>query len=80
MHGIQGFVGLAGIAGDAIPRGARILSVADAFVSMTSPRPYRDAMGSAAALDLVKEASGKQFDPTVVDALSRVVASPVANA
>jgi len=55
-------------AGD-IPLGARILSVADAFVAMTSERPYRAALRPAEAMGLLIAARGRAFDPTVVDAL-----------
>lgn len=58
-----------GLAGDGIPLGARILSVADAFVAMTSSRPYRSAMSSADAMAELTAHAGTQFDPAVVDAL-----------
>ncbi len=69
---------VAGIAGDAIPLGARILSVADAYISMTSPRSYRDAIDPETAVRLVEEAAGTQFDPAVTAILSRAVAAPTA--
>lgn len=62
-----------GIAGEDIPLGARILAVADAFVAMTSPRPYRAPMSTSAALQEIKSKAGTQFDPVVVEALFRVV-------
>ena len=58
-----------GISGHAIPRGARILAVADAFDALTSDRPYRRAVGVAEALRVILEGAGTQFDPEVVDAL-----------
>jgi len=58
-----------GIVGDEIPLGARILAVADAFVAMTSPRPYRRARTEPEALEEMRARSGKQFDPKVVMAL-----------
>lgn len=61
----HGYVG--GLAGESIPLGARILAVADAFVSMTSQRPYRDAMTVAQAMRELRAKSGTQFDPDVVD-------------
>lgn len=51
-----------------IPIGARILSVADAFVAMTSERPYRAALRPTEALGLLIAARGGAFDPTVIDA------------
>ncbi|MEA2660932.1 MAG: hypothetical protein QOH08_504 [Chloroflexota bacterium] len=56
------------LAGEAIPLGARILGVADAFVAMTSERPYRAALLPAEAMGLLLAARGKAFDPVVVDA------------
>jgi putative two-component system response regulator len=57
-----------GLKADAIPLGARIISVADVFDAMTSPRPYRAAIGAKAVLDHIKEEAGRQFDPVVVEA------------
>jgi HD-GYP domain-containing protein (c-di-GMP phosphodiesterase class II) len=56
------------LAATAIPLGGRILSVADAFVAMTSDRPYRAALRPAEALGLLIAARGSSFDPSVVDA------------
>jgi HD-GYP domain-containing protein (c-di-GMP phosphodiesterase class II) len=64
-----------GVSGDRIPLGARILSVADAYVAMTSPRPYRSAMSHAAAMEEMRDKAGSQFDPAVVDALSEIGAA-----
>jgi putative nucleotidyltransferase with HDIG domain len=63
-----------GIAGEAIPLGARIFAVADSFDAMTSDRPYRRAMSVKDARVEVARCRGTQFDPTVVDAF---VAVPV---
>lgn len=57
-----------GLKGDAIPVGARILSVIDAFLSMTTRKIYKEQRGlEEAALELVA-CSGTQFDSKVVDA------------
>lgn len=58
-----------GLAGESIPLGSRILAVADAFVAMTSERPYRRAMSVATALEELESKSGSQFDPDVVHVL-----------
>jgi len=55
-----------GIQGESIPLGSRILAVCDAYVAMTSPRPYRSAMDSARALRELSENAGTQFDPRIV--------------
>ncbi len=47
---------------------ARVLTVADAFDAMTSPRPYRCALSLDAALDELSRGAGSQFDPAVVRA------------
>ncbi|MBZ0252654.1 MAG: HD domain-containing protein, partial [Candidatus Methylomirabilis sp.] len=58
----------AGLAGEATPLTARIVSVVDAYDAMNSDRPYRPALGAAAALAEIERASGSQFDPRVVRA------------
>lgn len=58
-----------GLAGQRIPRLARILSVADAFEAMTSDRPYRVAMSTEQARTELLCCRGIQFDPEAVDAL-----------
>jgi putative two-component system response regulator len=62
-----------GLAGEAIPMGARILCAADTFDALTSKRAYREPLEPAAALEHLKVDSGKQFDPCVYDALVRVI-------
>jgi response regulator RpfG family c-di-GMP phosphodiesterase len=57
-----------GLAGTAIPLGARILSVADAFEAMTSDRPYRKSLPRSAAIKVLEAQSGLQFDPQIVEA------------
>lgn len=66
---------MTGAAGDQIPMGARILAVADAFVAMTSDRPYRKARTSDDALRELKAHAGSQFDPEVVAAFERVLSA-----
>ncbi len=58
-----------GISGEAIPLGARILAVADAFDAITSDRVYRKARSVSQALQVLIEESGRQFDARVVDAM-----------
>ena len=55
------------IAGETIPLGARILSVVDCFDALTSDRPYRRALSTEMALDILRERSGTMYDPRVVD-------------
>jgi len=56
-----------GLKGRAIPLGARILAVADAFAAMTSARPYRDAFCDEKVLRKLREGAGNQFDPELVE-------------
>jgi HD-GYP domain-containing protein (c-di-GMP phosphodiesterase class II) len=67
----EGYVG--GLSGDAIPLGARVLAVADAYVAMTSPRPYREELTPAEAVATLRENAGTQFDPEVVEVFVRSV-------
>jgi response regulator RpfG family c-di-GMP phosphodiesterase len=65
-----------GLSGSAIPLEARIVAVADALDAMTSDRPYRPCeMSLCGALDEIRRNTRTQFDPDVVDALTRAVAS-----
>jgi HD-GYP domain-containing protein (c-di-GMP phosphodiesterase class II) len=59
-----------GVAGEAIPMGARIVAVAVAFAALTAPRPYRAAGSVEEALEELGRCAGTQFDPRVVEALA----------
>lgn len=59
--------------GNQIPLGARIMAVADAFEAMVYGRPYRERMNPAVAIKEIKNKSGTQFDPKVVEAFLKVV-------
>jgi len=63
-----------GIKGENIPLGARIVSVVDAYDAMTSDRPYRDAMAYEAAVSILKDGAGTQWDPRIVRVLLENVA------
>src|SRR5215831_16352707 len=56
----------AGLRGEDIPLGARILSVVDYFDALMSERPYHKAMSFDAAIGLLRQESGKALDPRVV--------------
>jgi len=55
-----------GLQGEAIPIGARVLTVVDCFDALVSDRPYRKAMSAEDAMGILKSMSGTQFDPSVV--------------
>jgi putative two-component system response regulator len=57
-----------GLAGEQIPLLARVVSIADAYAAMTTPRVYRQAATPAAALDEVERLAGSQFDPEIAKA------------
>ncbi len=63
-----------GLSGDQIPEFARIISVADAFDSMTSTRSYRGARSVPEAVEELERCKGTQFDPVMVEAMIRAVA------
>jgi diguanylate cyclase (GGDEF)-like protein len=56
-----------GLKGEQIPIEARILSVADAYDAMTSPRPYREQLSMEEALKELRRCIGTQFDPKIVE-------------
>ena len=58
----------AGLAGEDIGLGARIVSVPDAYEVMTAPRPYKRAMTARAARQELADHAGTQFDPSIVRA------------
>jgi len=62
----QGYPG--GLKGDEIPIGSRIFAVVDAYVAMTSDRPYRKKMPHEIAVKEIVRNSLTQFDPEVVAA------------
>ena len=55
-----------GLAGERIPVGARIISIADAFDTMTTRRPYREPVSKEDALVELRRCSGTQFDANLV--------------
>ena len=61
-----------GLAGEAIPLGARIVFVADAFDALATDRPYRKGRSHADAMQVVKANAGRQFDPKVVEVLQKM--------
>jgi putative nucleotidyltransferase with HDIG domain len=57
-----------GLVGEAIPLGARIVAVVDAFDAMTSDRPYRAALSAEEAARRIAEGAGSQWDPRIAAA------------
>jgi diguanylate cyclase (GGDEF)-like protein/putative nucleotidyltransferase with HDIG domain len=63
----------AGIKGEEIPLGARILSVVDYFDALMAERPYHKAMTSDAAVGLLQQEAGKGLDPQVVSKFTELL-------
>ena len=62
-----------GLKGQSIPLGSRIIAVADAYSAMTSDRPFRKAMDSAKALEIIISETDTKWDKEVVNALQSVI-------
>jgi len=61
-----------GLKGDEIPQIARLIRVAESYVSLSSKRSYRGAMDKETAVNTLKEQPGL-YDTEVVDALDKLV-------
>jgi len=62
-----------GLKGEAIPLGARIVAVIDAWDAMTSDRVYRKALPRERAVAELRKYAGTQFDPGVVEVFLKIV-------
>lgn len=62
-----------GLRGMEIPLSARIVSIADVYDALTSKRVYKDAFPHDEAVRIIREGSGTQFDPRLVEAFLRIV-------
>ena len=60
-----------GLKGDEIPLSARCMAVADVFDALVSKRSYKEGFPVEKALEIIKECSGTQFDPQIVDAFMK---------
>jgi HD-GYP domain-containing protein (c-di-GMP phosphodiesterase class II) len=61
-----------GLQGERIPLAARIFAVVDVWDALRSERPYRKAWPKEKALNYLREQSGQQFDPNVLDAFFKL--------
>jgi diguanylate cyclase (GGDEF)-like protein/putative nucleotidyltransferase with HDIG domain len=59
----------AGLRGEDIPVGARILAIADCYSTLQTERPYRPARSQGAAIAVLREFAGTAFDPALVELL-----------
>ena len=58
-----------GLKGESIPLEARIVAISDVFDALLSERPYKEAWSVDRALELIRNESGRHFDPACVEAL-----------
>ena len=58
---------LTGMTGKDIPLNARIFAVADVFDALTSRRPYKEPFSVEASVEIIRQARGSHFDPTIAD-------------
>jgi len=75
LHHHEGFDGAgypAGLKGEEIPIGSRIVAVIDAYDAMVSNRCYRRGLSHEAAVQRLLECVGSQFDPVVVQAFIEI--------
>ena len=64
-----------GLSGEQICMGARVLAVADVYDALLSHRPYRPAMTVKEAIAFMRERSGTQFDPQILNTCFRILSS-----
>lgn len=57
-----------GLRGDSIPIEARFMALADVYDALTTVRPYKGAFSHEKSVGIIREGSGTQFDPRVVQA------------
>jgi putative two-component system response regulator len=62
-----------GLVGDAIPEAARIVAIVDTYDALLHERPYRPAFPEDEALRIIKNESGKHFEPKLVDCFLEVL-------
>lgn len=62
-----------GLSGERIPLGARIIAIADSYDAMTSGRGYNKPLTTQEAIAVLKEESGRQFDPELVSIFIQIV-------
>ena len=62
-----------GLAGEAIPRAARIVAIADAYDAITSERSYKQALAHETAMAVLRIDVGRHFDPRLFALFERVV-------
>src|SRR5579872_463505 len=67
-----------GLSGDAIPIGARILTIVDYYDAVTTERPYHKALSQDSAIGLLRHEAGRALDPTLVPKFVEMLPSLIA--
>ena len=67
-----------GLTGDAIPIGARILTIVDYYDAVTTERPYHKALSQESAIGLLRHEAGRALDPTLVPKFVELLPSLIA--
>lgn len=62
-----------GLKGDQIPIYGRVVAIADVYDALTSVRPYKRAWDTEAAVNLLRDQSGRHFDPRCVEAFLNIL-------
>ncbi|MCK5735118.1 MAG: HD domain-containing protein [Spirochaetaceae bacterium] len=63
----------AGFKGEEIPIFARVVAIADVYDALCSKRVYKEAWDEEDALKVMKEESGRKFDPELIDAFFSIL-------
>jgi len=63
----------AGLKGEEIPIGARIIAIADVYEALISNRPYRKAYSKKEAIAIIKKEKGTHFDPAICDMFLKII-------
>src|SRR5947208_10321290 len=63
-----------GLAGDAIPIEARIVTLADVYDALTSHRPYKAAFSHEKSVEILRDGAGSHFDRQVFEAFNSSLA------
>jgi len=61
-----------GLKGAEIPLNARIFAIVDVFDALTSKRPYKEPFSFDKAMGILREGSGKHFDPVLIEAFTGI--------
>ena len=62
-----------GLKGEEIPEIARLVAVVDAYVTMTTPKRYRDAKPEFVAREALVKGAGEEFDPVYADLMVKII-------